>query len=216
MGFVIANHRHPVSCHGMDFRLALLAWGSQPMEEPGLLVVGQGKAMFSLPPEGHPLKRMDAQNRNFRLLAMQADWAVQLGEGLARIDPWLRLTYSSQTLSRYLSAEGQDRQALAVLADGTPAACMTVRPNWLRGPLLELLAVLPGYQGCGLGRDMLAWLVGQAQRDKQGNLWTISSEFNQSARAFYRQQGFEEVGNLPDLILAQEVEILLRLRINQA
>ncbi len=165
---------------------------------------------------GFPFTLDDFRHGNSRLLPMRTDWANCFGESLARIDPWLSLGYSSQALCRYLSAAGQERHAMAVLAGDTPAACLTVRPNWLRGPFLELLAVLPEFQGCGLGREIIAWLVGQTKREGHGNLWTICSEFNLSAQAFYRSQGFQVVGCLPDLISSEETEILLRLRLKRS
>jgi GNAT superfamily N-acetyltransferase len=152
---------------------------------------------------------------NYRLLPMNPDWAASFGDRLARIDPWLKLEYPPQALCRYLSATGQGCHAIAVLAAETPAACLAVRPNWLRGPLLEVLAVLPEFQGCGLGRAIIAWLIGQAQQERGSNLWTVSSEFNRPAREFYRLQGFEVAGTLPDLIRVGETEMLLRLRLNR-
>lgn len=148
-----------------------------------------------------------------RLCPMQAEWAALFGEALAGIDPWLRLGYSSTALARYLSADGPERHALVLLQGEVPAACLTLRPNWLRGPLLELLAVLPGFQGNGLGKALILWLAERARQQGQNNLWTISSEFNQSARAFYRRQRFAEAGVLPGLIKPGETEILLRLRL---
>jgi diamine N-acetyltransferase len=147
------------------------------------------------------------------LLPMNPDCAVLFGAYLAGIDPWLRLGYSPAGLARYLSANAQGRQALAVLDGETPSACFTVRPGWLRGPLLELLAVLPQHQGKGLGKEIILWLAEEIRCQGQSNLWTISSEFNVSARAFYRRQGFEEAGELSDLIRLGESEILLRLRL---
>ena len=147
------------------------------------------------------------------LLPMDPQWATLFGDRLARIDPWLRLGYSPAGLSRYLSANAPERQALAVLAGDAPAACLTLRPGWLRGPLLELLAVLPQHQGQGLGKELIQWLADETRRLGLANLWTISSEFNGPARAFYRRQGFEEAGVLPGLVSPGETEILLRLRL---
>ena len=147
------------------------------------------------------------------LLPMNAEWAVLFGDGLARMDPWLRLGYSAASLTRYFSANTPERQGWVVLAGGTPAACFTVRTNWLRGPLLELLAVLPQQQGKGIGKDILLWLAEETRRQGKANLWTISSEFNHAALAFYQRQGFEEAGVLPDLITLGETERLLRLRL---
>ena len=158
----------------------------------------------------------DFSHAEFRLSAMNPAWAAELGDGLAQIDPWQRLGYSAQALTRYLGGLGQGRHAIVVLSGDAPAACLTVRPNWLRGPLLELLAVLPAFQGCGLGKQLIAWLVEQTLREKHGNLWTISSEFNTTAQAFYRREGFELAGTLPDLICPSETEVLLRLRLDRA
>ena len=147
------------------------------------------------------------------LLPMNPEWANLFGEGLAEMDPWLRLGYSPASLTRYFSTITSDRQIWAILDRESPAACLTVRPDWLRGPLLELLAVLPQHQGKGIGKDMIAWLAGETRRQGKANLWTISSEFNHAALAFYRRQGFEEAGVLPDLISLGETERLLRLRL---
>jgi GNAT superfamily N-acetyltransferase len=152
---------------------------------------------------------------NRRLLPMRPGWAVSLGEVLAGIDPWLRLGYAPATLARYLAADNPQRLALAVLADDLPAACLTVRPDWLRGPLLELLAVLPSYQSEGLGKALVHWLAEDTRKQGQANVWTIASEFNQAARAFYRRQGFVEVGLLDGLIRPGENEILLRLSLDE-
>ncbi len=145
------------------------------------------------------------------MVPMNPQLATLFGDGLALIDPWLRLGYSSASLHRYFSINTVERQTLAVLAGETPAACLTVRPDWLRGPLLELLAVLPQFQGKSLGKEIILWLAEETKRQGQANLWAISSEFNASARAFYRRQGFEEVGELPGLISPNETEVLLRL-----
>ncbi|MFZ4702935.1 MAG: GNAT family N-acetyltransferase [Candidatus Methylumidiphilus sp.] len=160
-----------------------------------------------------PFLLEDFGHVNRRLVIMSTDLACHFAEELARIEPWLSLGYSPESLSRYLAATGQERHAMALLVDDTPAACLTVRPNWLRGPLLELLAVLPEFQGVGLGREIIEWLAGQAKRERQGNLWTLCSDFNLAAQTFYLVQGFEQAGSLPDLICPDKRELLLRLRL---
>ena len=150
------------------------------------------------------------------LLPMEPLWAETFGERLAGIDPWLRLGYSAVGLARYLSARPDDREVFALFAGEAPAACLTVRPGWLRGPLLELLAVLPEHQGHGLGQALILWLADEARRQGQANLWTIGSAFNGAALAFYRRQGFADVGALPGLIRPGETEVLLRLSLETA
>lgn len=153
------------------------------------------------------------QHRAYALAPPTPAHAEALGAGLALIDPWQQLGYSAAALSRYLAAHHAERQSLVVLAEQQPAACLTIRHNWLRGPLLELLAVLPPYQGQGLGQALIGWLLAEARAHKQGNVWTLTSAFNHSARAFYQRQGFTEVGDIPGLINADTSERLLRVRL---
>jgi GNAT superfamily N-acetyltransferase len=152
----------------------------------------------------------------YRLQPMRPQWASGLADELSAMQPWLKLGYSAAVLQRYLAASHHGRQALAVVqTDQAPVACLTLRPDWLRGPMLELLAVLPGCQGEGLGRALIQWLAEETVELGQSSLWTIASGFNHPAREFYRRQGFEEAGILADLISPGEAEILLRLRLGQ-
>lgn len=129
-----------------------------------------------------------------------------LAEALAQLDPWRRLGFSAAGLAAYLGRA--DAALIRVVAerDGVPAALLALRKPWLRGPYIELLAVLPAAQGAGLGRALVEWAAAQGG----GNLWACVSDFNAPARAFYARQGFVEVAPLPDLVAAGEGEILLR------
>lgn len=129
-----------------------------------------------------------------------------LAEALAQLDPWRRLGFSAAGLAAYLGRA--DAALIRVVAerDGVPAALLALRKPWLRGPYIELLAVLPAAQGAGLGRTLVEWAAAQGG----GNLWACVSDFNAPARAFYARQGFTEVAPLPDLVAAGEGEILLR------
>lgn len=154
--------------------------------------------------------------RPFSLVSMTGELAARFGGELAQIDPWLRLGYSAVTLTRYLARAQEGRTVWAVVvADEIPAACLVVRPDWLRGPLLEMLAILPPFQGQGLGRELILWLAAEAESRRQANLWTISSTFNQPALAFYQAQGFKSAGTLDDLIVQGEQELLLRMRLDR-
>ncbi len=129
-----------------------------------------------------------------------------LALALAGLDPWRRLGFSADGLAAYLGRE--DGALIRVVAerDGAPVALLALRKPWLRGPYIELLAVLPVAQGTGLGRILVEWAAAQGG----GNLWACVSDFNAPARAFYARQGFAEVAPLPDLVAEGMGEILLR------
>lgn len=127
---------------------------------------------------------------------------------LAAMDPWLTLGYTAAGLAAYLGRDDAALTRMVVERGGAPAAVLALRRPWLRGPYVELLAVLPAGRGLGLGRQLVGWAAGQGG----GNLWACVSAFNHTARAFYARAGFVEVATLPDLVVDGAEEILLRRR----
>ena len=156
-----------------------------------------------------PLTRHSLPGGSLRPLG--ADDAPLLGAACAAIDPYRRLGMSATGLAAYLMRD--DLHRYTVIHEDRLAGVLVVRAPWLRGPLIEMLAVLPAAQGLGLGRQIIAWAAAQA-RPATANLWCTVSDFNQSARHFYANCGFVEVCRLPELVTADAAEILLRLRLD--
>ena len=136
---------------------------------------------------------------------------VTLAPALAVMDPWRRLGFTAVGLAAYLGREDAALTRMVIELDGRPAAALALRRPWLRGPYVELLAVLPVAQGRGLGRALVNWAAAQGG----GNLWACVSAFNEPARAFYARAGFVEVAALSDLVAEGADEILLRRRLDR-
>ena len=136
---------------------------------------------------------------------------VTLAPALAVMDPWRRLGFTAVGLAAYLGREDAALTRMVIELDGRPAAALALRRPWLRGPYVELLAVLPAAQGRGLGRALVEWAAAQGG----GNLWACVSAFNGAARAFYARAGFVEVAPLADLVAEGADEILLRRRLDR-
>lgn len=150
-----------------------------------------------------------------RLRAPTAQDARRLADGCAAMDPYRRLGYSSATLERYLCRVDPTLYRLVIDVDGEAAGVMALRFPWLRGPFLEMLAILPAAQGRGLGRQALDWAIHRSAA-VAANLWTTVSDFNDGALRFYRRLGFVEVGPLADLVTEGAGEILMRRRIDKS
>lgn len=125
---------------------------------------------------------------------------------LAAMAPWSTLGFAAEGLARYLGRDDPAARRMVAEREGRAAGLLVLRAPWLRGPYVEVLAVLPEAQGGGVGRALLDWAAGQGG----DNLWACVSAFNTPARAFYARAGFVEVAPLPDLVAAGEDEILLR------
>lgn len=132
---------------------------------------------------------------------------------LAAMDPWARLGYAAPALEGYLKREDAALTRWIVERHGEAAGVLALRSPWLRGPYVELFAILPRHQGHGLGGMVMDWAAKGAAAQAAPNLWACVSDFNASARGFYARHGFAEVTPLDGLVQAGASEILLRRRL---
>lgn len=136
--------------------------------------------------------------------------ATGIARGCAGIDPWKRYAITANQLESYLTAiePGAPRYVLSV--DHVIAGAAGFRQDWLRGPYLQFLAILPEHQRKGLGQCVLAWFEGMARARGDKNLWVAASDFNTGALHFYEQHGFQRVALLDGLVRAGFSEVLYR------
>jgi ribosomal protein S18 acetylase RimI-like enzyme len=134
----------------------------------------------------------------------------RLGPIFAAIDPWARLGYKADALSAYLGTLEKSAPRYAIMIGNEVAGVAGIRLNWLRGPYVQFLGILPQYQKHKLGTAFLAWLVHEARRHGEQNVWVLASTFNADALRFYEANGFERTGELADLVSPGTAEYLLR------
>lgn len=124
-------------------------------------------------------------------------------------DPWKRLGYQSSDWDSYFTPLPQGRDSYVVDQNGRVAGIAVVRQKFLLGDYLELLGVAGWARGKGLGRRLLIYVEADVfARTK--NLFACVSDFNDHARHFYRQQGYQEIGPLQNFLITGSAEILLR------
>lgn len=140
--------------------------------------------------------------------------AERLGALCATFDPYRRLGQSAGALAGYLRRPDSALFRFAIETDATLVGVVAVRSPWLRGPFLEMLALLPEARGLGLGRQAVDWVAAEASL-MAANLWTTVSDFNDRAQAFYLRLGFCVVSELPGLVAEGTTEILLRRHLNR-
>lgn len=139
--------------------------------------------------------------------------AETLGFLFADQDPWSRLGINPEHLRSYFSQEEEGAPRYAIWMARHLAGIVGLRLNWLKGPYLQFLGFLPGFQSLGLGSAAVTWLIGEARRYKEKNVWVCASSFNTKALSFYEKKGFIRVASLQGLVLEHEDEVLLRLRL---
>lgn len=138
----------------------------------------------------------------------------RLAAALVHLEPWRTLGSQAAGLRRYLSRPDPALHRFVIAVEQETAGVLAVRHPWLLGPFLEMLALLPAFQGQGRGRRLVSWLAAQTWPHHR-HLWTTVSTFNRPARLFYQRLGFVPVATLPDLVKPGFDEILLHLRCPQ-
>lgn len=124
-------------------------------------------------------------------------------------DPWKRLGYQTKDWESYFAPLPQGRDSYVVEQGGKVAGIAVVRQKFLMGDYLELLGVAGWARGKGLG----AMLLGHIEPlvfGRTKNLFACVSDFNDQGRTFYKKQGYQEIGPLPNLLIHNSAEILLR------
>lgn len=124
-------------------------------------------------------------------------------------DPWKRLGYSRTDWDQMLTPLPAGRDSYVLETDGTVAGVAILRPQFLMGDYLELFGVADRARERGLGSRLLAH-VESIVFGRTKNLFVCVSDFNQTARAFYRKHSYQEIGSIPNFLIQGSAEILLR------
>jgi ribosomal protein S18 acetylase RimI-like enzyme len=128
---------------------------------------------------------------------------------LSESDPWKTLGYTNRDWDKIFAPMPQGRDTYVATIEGRVAAVAMLRQKFLLGDYLELLGVAGWARGRGLGGQLLAH-VEAAVFARTMNLFACVSDFNAPARAFYKKNGYQEIGPMPDFLIPGKAEILLR------
>ena len=140
---------------------------------------------------------------------MTAEDRAAVIELLADSDAWKRLGYQAKDWDSYFAPLPQGRDSYGVDQNGRVAGIAVLRQKFLLGDYLELLGVAGWARGKGLGGRLLVH-VEAAVFARAKNLFACVSGFNDQARNFYKKQGYQEIGPMPNFLIPGSAEILLR------
>ena len=105
---------------------------------------------------------------------------------LAHSDPWKRLGFTATDWERIFSPLPTGRDTYVLEVAGVVLGIAILRRKFLFGDYLELLGISPTATGRGLGTRLLSHVESQTFA-RAHNLFACVSDFNDTARAFYRK-----------------------------
>lgn len=147
--------------------------------------------------------------------SMTADDRAAVIELLAGSDPWKQLGYQTTDWDSYFTPLPPGRDSYVVEQDSRVAGIAVIRQKFLLGDYLELFGVADRARGTGLGGRLLAH-VETLVFARVNNLFACVSDFNDQGRRFYKKQGYQEIGPMPNFLVSGSAEILLRKTIGPA
>jgi ribosomal protein S18 acetylase RimI-like enzyme len=128
---------------------------------------------------------------------------------LGESDPWRTLGYTQDDWNRIFCPIPQGRDCYVALLDGQVAGVAIIKQKFLLGDYLELLGVAAWARQKGIGGRLLRHIE-ELVFGRTKNLFACVSDFNESARAFYKKHGYQEIGPMPNFLIPGSAEMLLR------
>lgn len=140
----------------------------------------------------------------------RANDAHVLAARFAAMLPWSRYPLCAAALEKYLAAQEWGAPRYAVRCDSRLIGALGLRLNWLRGPYIQFLGIMPEAQRSGAGAAILKRVADDAKAARERNVWVAASTFNADALRFYERCGFTRTALLDGLIQDDIDEVLLR------
>lgn len=128
---------------------------------------------------------------------------------LSDSEPWNTLRYGADDWSRIFCPLPLGRDCYIAERDGQVAGVAIVKQKFLLGDYLELLGVAVWARQKGVGGQLLRHIE-ELVFKRTKNLFACVSDFNEPARTFYKKQGYQEIGPMPNFLIPGCAEILLR------
>ena len=151
-----------------------------------------------------------SDGRKLVLSPMTPAAAAELAPQIADIGPWAHYHFSPDAMRAGLLITEDGAIRYQLTCNDVPAGVVIIRSPWLAGPYLQILAVLPAFQGTGAGTAILRWYETTALTARMRNAWLCVSGFNVDAQRFYQRYGYTMIGHLPDLMRDGDDEMLMR------
>jgi [ribosomal protein S18]-alanine N-acetyltransferase len=140
--------------------------------------------------------------------------AGRLGVALAAMPPWSVIGWPAARLAAAFRREVPSVRRFELVVGDELAGIAAIQTPFLHGPYLQILAILPEFQGRYLGSAILEWMEREARLQEARQLWLCVTTYNTHARAFYERFGFEEAAVLDKLATEVSDEVLMRKRLS--
>ena len=143
------------------------------------------------------------------IVELKEEHVTPCAEITPQIEPWVTLGADVPKMAAYFRQLLGTGNAFVALLGDEVVGFVTVTMGFLRGGYIRRLAVKQEYRGQGIATRIMAFIerhIGASY----SNVFLCVSASNPRAMSFYQKLGYQIVGELPDLIVEDDSEYLLR------
>lgn len=147
-------------------------------------------------------------SRELEIRPVGGDEEVKLcAEMMVSSEPWITLGRTFEQATRIMTSP--TREVYVAMLGAEIAGFVVLVMRGLFVGFVQSLAVRPDIRGQGVGASLMEFTERRVF-DEFPNVFLAVSSFNTRARRFYERLGYEAVGELKDLLIRGETEILMR------
>ena len=128
-------------------------------------------------------------------------------EMMVASEPWITLGRTFEQATKIMTSP--TREVFVAVVDEEVAGFVVLVMRGLFVGFVQSLAVRPDLRGEGIGATLMEFTERRVF-DEFPNVFLAVSSFNKRAQKFYKRLGYEPVGELKDLLIRGETEILMR------
>jgi ribosomal-protein-alanine N-acetyltransferase len=136
-----------------------------------------------------------------------ADEVRQSAEIMVTSEPWLTLGRTREEATAIMTSP--TREVYVAVKGGEVAGFVILVMRGLVVGLVQSIAVREDLRGQGIGALLMRHIEDRVFREFPNVFLAVSSQ-NTRARKFYERLGYEAVGELKDLLIRGETEVLMR------
>ncbi len=135
------------------------------------------------------------------------DEVGRCAEMMASSEPWVTLGRTRERAVKIMTSP--TREVFVAVRDGEIAGFIILVMRGLFVGFVQSIAVRPDLRGQGIGAELMKFAEEYIFAEFP-NVFLVVSSFNKRAQKFYKGLGYEAVGELRDLLIRGETEILMR------
>lgn len=147
-----------------------------------------------------------------KIRSIEPDDVLPIAYWMSQVPLWQRYKLTVESITRQFQNAILEKALINVIEiheqEGVVGFAWYSRQGaFARSPYLKQIGTHPNYTGMGIGGQLLASVEADCRRFSD-QLFLLVSDFNIDAQKFYKRNGYEHIGTIPNYVLPDVAELI--------